>query len=137
VDACVAFANILGDAISGVPRSAILRPRHGSEDSSIWPIMAGTWTTKKRHEIGSRNNVLHALEAALWCVHKTESFDDAVLMAANLGEDAGTVAAVTGQLAGAIYGECAIPGRWLEQLAWRDKLIAMTDALFEQSCALY
>jgi ADP-ribosyl-[dinitrogen reductase] hydrolase len=137
VDACVAFANILGDAISGLPRSEILRPRQGSEDSAIWSIMAGMWTTKNRHEIGSRNSVLHALEAALWCVHKTESFDDAVLMAANLGEDAGTVAAVTGQLAGAMHGECAIPGRWLEQLAWRHKLIDMTDALFEQSSARY
>jgi len=74
-----------------------------------------------------------SLEAALWCVGKTESFEEAVLKAANLGEDSGSTAALAGQLAGALYGACAIPERWTEKLAWHDKILKMTDALFEQS----
>ena len=38
----------------------------------------------------------------------------AVLLAANLADDADTVAAVTGQLAGALYGLNAIPDHWRE-----------------------
>ncbi|WP_246692741.1 ADP-ribosylglycohydrolase family protein [Methylobacterium sp. WL64] len=40
------------------------------------------------------------------------------------GDDADTVGAVTGQLAGALYGASAIPERWLHPLAWRDAIIA-------------
>jgi ADP-ribosylglycohydrolase len=46
-------------------------------------------------------------------------------MAANLGDDADTTAAVYGQLAGAYYGESSIPQRWREKLAKR-RLIEMT-----------
>merc|ERR1711971_266657 len=38
------------------------------------------------------------------------------MRAANLCGDADTVAAVTGQVAGAIYGEASIPPAWLEFL---------------------
>ena len=50
------------------------------------------------------------------------SFRDAVLLAANLGDDADTTAAIAGQLAGALYGRSAIPPHWLEQLAWKEKI---------------
>ena len=47
----------------------------------------------------------------------------ALALADNLADDADTVAAVTGQFAGALYGLSAIPDRWLERLAWKDRLI--------------
>ena len=47
---------------------------------------------------------LWTMEAALWCVYNTSSFEDAVLKAINLGGDADTVGAITGQIAGALYG---------------------------------
>lgn len=57
---------------------------------------------------------MDCLAMALNCVYVTCSFEDALLRAANLCGDADTVAAVVGQLAGAIYGESAIPNTWLE-----------------------
>jgi ADP-ribosylglycohydrolase len=45
-----------------------------------------------------------------------------VLLAANLGDDADTVAAVTGQIAGAVWGRSSIPRRWLDRLVWRDEI---------------
>ena len=53
----------------------------------------------------------------------TGDFRNAVLLAANLADDADTVAAVTGQLAGALYGLSGIPDEWLERVAWRDRLL--------------
>ncbi len=47
--------------------------------------------------------MVSTLEAALWAVWHTETFEDAILLAVNLGHDADTVGAVTGQIAGAIY----------------------------------
>ena len=42
----------------------------------------------------------------------TSTFEDGVLAAVNLGDDADTTAAIYGQLAGALYGVDGIPARW-------------------------
>ncbi len=60
--------------------------------------------------------VRHAVETAIWAVGTTGSLEDAVVQAANLGDDADTGAAVTGALAGALYGLKAVPARWRDAL---------------------
>ena len=75
----------------------------------------------------------HSLEASLWSVGRTSSFDRAVLLAANLGQDADTTAAITGQLAGALQGASAIPTAWLTRLAWRDRLETAANALLDRA----
>ena len=57
----------------------------------------------------------------------------AVLLAANLGEDADTTAAITGQLAGALYGASAIPTQWRQRLAWGERLTRGGLRLFAAS----
>jgi ADP-ribosyl-[dinitrogen reductase] hydrolase len=76
---------------------------------------------------------VHSLEAALWCFHRTRSFEEAVLAAANLGDDADTTAAVCGQLAGAHYGATGIPPRWLKRLALRRRIEELADRLHERA----
>jgi ADP-ribosyl-[dinitrogen reductase] hydrolase len=59
---------------------------------------------------------MDALSMALHCVYTTTSFSDATLKAANLRGDADTVCAITGQIAGSIYGlggKFGIPLHWL------------------------
>lgn len=68
-------------------------------------------------EIQSSGYVLHTLEASIWCLLKTDSYQEAVLKAVNLGSDTDTTGAVTGGLAGLLYGFDYIPGKWLEQIA--------------------
>ena len=48
--------------------------------------------------------MVESLEAALWAFWHGTSFEEAVLLAVNLGDDADTTAAITGQLPGAFYG---------------------------------
>ena len=65
-------------------------------------------------EIRSSGYVVDTLEAALWCLLNTDSYKNLALKAVNLGEDADTVAAVAGGLAGIFYGVENIPQTWLE-----------------------
>lgn len=74
----------------------------------IGPILAGGWRGKPRHDLRSSGFVAHSLEAALWRVAETDDFRAAVLLAANLGDDADTTAAIAGQVAGALYGASGI-----------------------------
>ena len=134
VNACLAFSEMLADAIAGLPRSEVLRVRRGPWPGSINQIVHGSWRGKSRTEIASSGYVIHSLEAAIWCVGRTGSFEEAVLLAANLGDDADTTAAITGQLAGALYGAGAIPERWRARLAWAPRLKDVATFLFDAGC---
>ena len=129
VSSCLAFAHILADAIEGTTREELLAPRKLSVAPKVGQVIGGSWRGKPRRGIRSSGYVIDSLEAALWCVARTASFGDAVILAANLGDDADTVAAITGQLAGALYGVSAIPQRWMAKLAWRERLEAAARAL--------
>ena len=83
--------------------------------------------------IESSGYVVHTMMAAQWAVLNTDNFRDAILKAANLGDDADTVAAVAGQIAGSLYGMTGIPSEWLDKLAWRDHIVELADTLFQRS----
>jgi len=129
IDACIAFAEVLADAIEGRPRLEVLRARSEPYAGAIGTVMRGQWRGKARPEIRSTGYVSHSLEAALWCVDRTTHYREAVLMAANLGEDADTTAAITGQLAGALYGASGIPESWVNQVAWAEEIKAKATNL--------
>lgn len=76
----------------------------------------------KEQEISSGGYVIDTLEASLWCLLTTRSYSEAVLKAVNLGEDTDTTAAVTGGLAGLLYGYDEIPKEWIDVLARKDDI---------------
>ena len=127
VDACALFAAMLREAILGLADP--LAPRRFDGHETIAAIAAGGWRGKPREAIRSSGYVVDTLEAALWAVGATDSFEEALILAVNLGDDADTVGAVTGQLAGAIHGASAIPERWLAPLAWRETIETASRAL--------
>ena len=63
------------------------------------------------------------------CIFNTTNYKDAVLKAVNLGDDTDTVGAITGGLAGIIYGYDTIPSEWLEVLAKKDDIIELANKL--------
>lgn len=61
-------------------------------------------------------HILNTLNNALYWVQSTFTFEQAIIKAVNHGGDADTIAAITGSLAGSLYGYEAIPQRWVDQL---------------------
>jgi ADP-ribosylglycohydrolase len=75
-------------------------PEYRSELEHFARLRIASFPDTPRGDIQSSGYVVHTLEAALWCFLNAKGFDDAVLAAANLGDDADTTAAVCGGLAG-------------------------------------
>lgn len=91
-----------------------------------------TYKGKERDVIKSDGYVVSTLEAAMWAVWKTDNFRDALLLAVNLGDDADTVGAVAGQIAGSIYGIDRIPPDWISELAEGPRILELGEQLFDQ-----
>ncbi|MFZ5827217.1 MAG: ADP-ribosylglycohydrolase family protein [Bacillota bacterium] len=79
--------------------------------------------------IRSSGYVVHTLEAAIWAFLRADSLEECIVAAVNLGEDADTVGAVAGGLAGAAYGPFAVPRRWSSAIGGRGELEAAAEAL--------
>ena len=81
------------------------------------------------YEILSSGYVLHTLEASIWCLLTTDSYETAVLQAVNLGNDTDTTAAVTGAVAGLLYGYQSIPSTWVQSLARLEDILDLCQRL--------
>lgn len=130
-DACEGYALVLRAAIEGMDDPLEAGAGVDAEEP-IATILRGGWRGKPRDGIGSTGWVAHSQEAVLWCVAGTTSFRDAVLLAANLGDDADTTAAITGQLASAVYGAEGVPREWRARVAWRERIETMAVGLWER-----
>jgi ADP-ribosyl-[dinitrogen reductase] hydrolase len=130
--ACELTAALLTRLISGQPwEAAVLVPQNPYWHDAVKQLDPSTnWPARGRDSIRSSGFVLHTLEAALWAVDTTSSFDEAVLRAVNLGDDADSVGAVAGQLAGARYGLSAIPPQWRQELLQEPRIERLGRALF-------
>ena len=75
--------------------------------------------------------VLESFPAALWCfLRHHDDPEAAIVVAANGGYDADTVAAMTGNVAGALHGASRLPRRWVAELEFREELACLaTDLL--------
>lgn len=132
IDASRLFGEILLRALSGVSKMEILLGHAPGRavSPSLQAIAEGAYRHKSKHQIRGTGYVVESLEAALWCFWTTETYEQAILAAANLGDDADTTAAICGQVAGAYYGESGIPGRWLSQLTMRAEITELADQLY-------
>jgi len=66
--------------------------------------------------------VVGSLEIALHTLLTTTSYEEAILKAISLGKDTDTNAAITGALAGILYGYNSIPLHWVETLKRKEDI---------------
>ncbi|MEU4538994.1 ADP-ribosylglycohydrolase family protein [Streptosporangium sp. NPDC023825] len=97
-----------GDPVAALPDSlALVDPDQRERYSTV---LAPRWHPGEATEFNGA--VWPCLGSAVWALRTTSGYEDAVRAAIDLGGDTDTVAAVTGGLAGAVYGFGAIPERW-------------------------
>jgi len=83
-------------------------------------------------EIYSSGYVVHTLEASIYCLLTTDTYQNAVLKAVNLGEDTDTTGAVCGGLAGILYGFDNISTKWINKIAKHDEILNLCERLNEK-----
>jgi ADP-ribosyl-[dinitrogen reductase] hydrolase len=129
---CGFFATLCGMAIRGMSKKQMLAwiQEVPAGPESVAHITRCEFLTKSRDAISSSGYVVDTLEAALWAFFRTETLEDALILAVNLARDADTVGAVTGCLVGAFYGYGAIPERWIGPLQAPNMVRGVWDDLW-------
>ena len=139
VDACRYLGALLVGAMNGLSKKDLLSTKRyerlsGESSTTLSPkireIAEGSFKEKEPSEIKGTGYVVESLEAALWAFDRSETYRDGCLLAANLGDDADTTAAIYGQLAGAFYGIWGIPADWLAKLHGRDMIESLAEQLW-------
>ena len=127
---CAAFNDLITAALNGelVEDIPAIARTFDDEDKRVAAVLRET-PVAEAEEIVSSSFVLDTLQTALWTVLHGADFEHAVTVAVNMGNDATAAGAVTGALAGAVYGESGIPSRWLDELTVRDRVTAAADKL--------
>ncbi len=138
VDACRYLGALIVGAVRGAAKEELVSC-HYSPVPGYWQrrplapevevVATGSYKRREPPEIHGSGYVVKSLEAALWAFYHGGSFKEGCLLAANLGDDADTTAAVYGQLAGAYYGEQAIPEAWRARLALRETIEALAEQI--------
>ncbi|MGW5480247.1 ADP-ribosylglycohydrolase family protein [Streptomyces sp. NPDC004008] len=100
------------DPLAALPETlAAVHPGHRDRFAAV---LAPHWHPDQATEFNGA--VWPCLGSAVWALRTTTSYEDALRAAVDLGGDTDTVAAVTGGLAGAVYGPDALPERWTDSL---------------------
>ena len=133
ISGCQFLGAILYYLLNGHSKEDAFSPHILSTVLRVFIINAGEYKQKTRDQIRSSGYVIDTLEAAMWAVWNTDNFRDAILLAANLGDDADSVAATAGQIAGALYGYSGIPQAWRDRLVQEKRIASMAEALFRQA----
>ncbi len=132
--ACVIYIEVAINLINGldlktsINEMKLIVNRHFSGHSEIVRferILNEDLSAIKVNDIHSTGYVVHTLEASLWSLLTSVSYKEAVLKSINLGEDTDTTGAVTGGLAGLIYGIESTSNEWVQQLARIDEIVEL------------
>ncbi len=102
--------------------------KHLEPDGELGRVITLEILNAEEDEIQSSGYVVHTLEASIWAFHRTNTFKEALLLAVNLGDDADTVGAVCGGLAGTHYGLKAIPNEWINTLQKKEYVLSLAEA---------
>lgn len=143
-DACALYSGLVFRALRGASKEDLAQAlkeylTDKKIDSAIRARLkryedADAFSDKPRDQISSSGYVLDSLEAALWAFFTTPTFEKGAIEVVNLGNDADTVGAIYGGLAGAFYGiDQCIPERWLSAMKEIDLVEGVVAKLYEIS----
>ncbi len=104
----------------------------GETISKYSRILDGSLLKSDINSIRSNSYIVNTLESVLWIINNTNSFEEALIGAINLGGCTDTIGALTGSIAGILYGYDNIPERWIndiKKLNYAEKICNKFEAL--------
>lgn len=130
---CSAFFNrMISELCRGAPLpDAHLRALSATEEPEVLSMLG----SPRRFFLTPSLDALLATHCAVSVVLSSSSFEEAVVRGVNLGGDADTIGALCGALAGAAWGQAAIPGRWRTALYREGDLFTLAKDLCTASRA--
>lgn len=129
---CKIYADYVKGLLNGLSKSESLENLQAIDYSQSYSletiryyqrILDGSIINIPEEQIKSSGFVVDTLEASIWCTHNSESYEESVLKAVNLGDDTDTVGAITGSINGIIYGYYKIPKYWRDNLKSKEYLL--------------
>lgn len=83
-------------------------------------ILFSDISTLNINDINSSGYVVDTLEAVFWIILNCSNYNESIIGAINLGGDTDTIGAITGSIAGILYGYDNISKRWISKLKNKD-----------------
>ena len=83
-------------------------------------ILFSDISTLNINDINSSGYVVNTLEAVFWIILNCSNYNESIIGAINLGGDTDTISAITGSIAGILYGYDNISKRWISKLKNKD-----------------
>ncbi|NOX09804.1 MAG: ADP-ribosylglycohydrolase family protein [Gammaproteobacteria bacterium] len=140
IDACRYYTALIIGALQGRSKGELMDDRFNLVEG-LWDrqplvkeideVARGSFQFKHADEIKGSGYVVESLEASLWAFYTTDSFEEGVLAAVNLGDDADTTGSIYGQLAGAYYDIDSIPQHWRDKIVSSDLIIDLAEKMME------
>ena len=113
IDSCRLFTSLIIESYNAASKEAIFEQcAYQPYAPNVIEIANRSFMSKSYQELTGSGYVIESLESALWCFMNSDNFEEAILLSANIGNDADTTAAICGQIAGAYYGFSGIPEKW-------------------------
>lgn len=131
IDAGKLFCDLLIRAMQYDDKDQVLNTTYLPTTELVHRIAQKHYLNLSYEQLTGSGYVIESLESALWCFYHGNSFRECILLAANIGNDADTTAAICGQIAGAWYGLHQIPYDWFEALTDSKDIIQLANELFE------
>ncbi|QPB83408.1 ADP-ribosylglycohydrolase family protein [Pseudoalteromonas rubra] len=135
IESCELFGYLIHKAFNANSKNEIFQAIPGNFCAELLPISEFSFNTLEYMELTGSGYVIESLISALWCFYHGENFKDAILLAANIGNDADTTAAICGQIAGAYYGYSDIPKEWRESITMAGEIKQLALDLYRAGLA--
>ena len=133
IESCKLLASLISSAFGATSKEDVFKKNYYEPDcESIKNIAHLNFMTMKYHELEGSGYVVESLISALWCFMHSNNFREAILLAANIGNDADTTAAICGQIAGAFYGYSGIPKQWRDGITLAKEIESLALELYKK-----
>jgi ADP-ribosyl-[dinitrogen reductase] hydrolase len=133
IESCKLFSLLIVRAFSATTKNEIFEELGYTPNcNGLEPVVDGSFMDFSYEQINGSGYVIDSLLSALWCFYHGRDFRQAILLAANIGNDADTTAAICGQITGAFYGFSGIPVDWRESITMAGEIKQLAIDLYRE-----